>query len=334
MSAARRTGSLLIMTLWMVAVLTVLSVSIARHLSLEIRLTKNRLALEQARILARSGVYLAMQRLSLDQQESDGLSYDWLGDDWAYIPPTHPDDDPTRWVVPFPADGGTTEVRFAGHLTVQISDEERKLPLNTATPAILLALTGNAEMAQAIVDAFDEPDPAEDRPDDSPPYFAKNGPFVRHEELLDLPDMTNEVYDVLRAATSPHLLETEPMNINTVTPEVLRAMGVTESTIDAVTLFRDGPDGPTQHALDGVFTQAGVTILETLTNAIGVDLAGTDDGTLLSSNAFNVSSNVFTVTAEGRIARPPVRVRLEAVIRRTACGEGRPAPCIIAWKEG
>ena len=333
MSGTRRTGSLLIMTLWMVAVLTVLSVTIARHLSLEIRLTKNRLALEQARILARSGVYLAMQRLSLDQQESDGLSYDWLGDDWAYIPPTHPDDDPTRWVVPFPADEAT-DVRFAGHLTVQISDEERKLPLNAATPATLLALTGDAEIAQAIVDAFDEPDPAEDRPDEPPPYFAKNGPFVRHEELLDLPDMTNEVYDVLQAATSPHLLETEAMNINTVTPEVLRAMGVTESTIDALTLFRDGPDGPTQHALDGIFTQAGVAILETLTNAIGVDLAGTDDGTLLSSNAFNISSNVFTVAVEGRIARPPVRVRLEAVIRRTACGEGRPAPCIIAWKEG
>ena len=137
MNAPRRAGSLLIMTLWMVAVLTVLSVTIARHLSLEIRLTKNRLALEQARILARNGVYLAMQRLSRDQQESDGRSYDWLGDDWAYIPPTHPDDDPTRWVVPFPADDGDTEMRFAGYLTVQIRDEERKLPLNTATPATL-----------------------------------------------------------------------------------------------------------------------------------------------------------------------------------------------------
>ena len=333
MNGTRRTGSLLIITLWMIAVLTVLSVAIARHLSLEIRLTKNRLALEQAKILARSGIYLAMQRLSRDQEESDGLSYDWLGDDWAYIPPAQPDDDPTRWVVPFPADEAT-EVRFAGHLTVQISDEERKLPLNTATPAILLALTGDTGIVQAIVDAFDESDPAEDRPGGTPPYFAKNGPFVRHEELLDLPDMTSEVYDVLQAATSPHLLETEPMNINTVTFDVLRAMGVTESTIDSLTLFRDGLDGPTEHALDGIFTQAGVAILETLKNTIGIDLAGTDDGTLLSSNAFNVSSNVFTVAAEGHIARPPVRVRLEAVIRRAACGDGVPAPCIIAWKEG
>ncbi len=333
MSATRRTGSLLIMTLWMVAVLTVLSVTIARHLSLEIRLTKNRLALEQARILARNGVYLAMQRLSRDQQESDGRSYDWLGDDWAYIPPTHPDDDPTRWVVPFPADDGDTEMRFAGYLTVQIRDEERKLPLNTATPATLLALTGDAEMAQAIVDAFDAPDPAEDRPGGTPPYFAKNGPFVRHEELLDLPDMTREVYDVLQAATSPYLLETESMNINTVTPEVLRAMGVTESAIETLTRFRDGSDGPTAHEEDGIFTQAW-EIRRTLEAMLGITVQTENDINLLSSNAFDVTSNVFTVTVEGIITRPPVRVRLEAVIRRTDCREGRPAPCIIAWKEG
>ena len=44
------------MTLWLVTILSVLAVAIARYLSLEVRLTKYRLAREQAQALARSGI--------------------------------------------------------------------------------------------------------------------------------------------------------------------------------------------------------------------------------------------------------------------------------------
>jgi hypothetical protein len=54
----------------------------------------------------------------------------------------------------------------------------------------------------------------------------------------------------------------------------------------------------------------------------------------LSSNAFGVSSGTFTVVSEGLIEHPAVRVRVEAVVRRTACGPGQPEPCLIAWREG
>lgn len=346
---ARRTGSLLIITLWLVTILAVLVVAIARHLSLDIRLTKYRLALDQAKTLARSGIYLGMQRLEQDK-EPGGEEYDWLGDEWAYFPrpngvideagsPEDPGADSTVWVMPFRA-GQVESTSFTG-LTIRITDEERKLRVNTATTSHLTRLTRNEAISQAIVDACDEPDTAEDRPGGEPPYFAKNGPLVAPEELSDIPEMTPQIYETLRTHTSPYTTTGEPVNLNTATPEVMGALGLTGTTIQMITQFREGPDGSDAHEQDGIFRKPGLAILQTLKDHQGVDLTGTPDGNLLISDAFGVSSEVFTVAsevftivAEGRTERPRVHVRMEAVVRRKACGAGVPQPCLIAWREG
>ena len=322
------------MTLWVVVILSALAVAIARYLSLEIRLTSLRMAREQARMLARSGVYLAMQRLAHDAEapEEDGKNYDWAGDDWAYTPTSDPAADGSVWAVLFPLHG-RTEARLTGRADVRIADEGSRLDLNTAANGPLLQLTGDPVLMQAILDARDEPDTAEDHPELTPPYFAKNGPFAEPEELADLPGMTPEIYETLRANTSPYRLATEPVNINTASPETLAALGLSDRAVYLITQFREGSDGPQAHEQDGIFTDAGVAILETLKNAQGVDLAGTDDGTILSSNAFGVSSGLFRVTSEGIVDRPSARVVVEAVVRRTGCGDGAPSPCIIAWRE-
>lgn len=307
----RQRGSLLIITLWLVTILAVLAVAIARYLSLEIRLTKYRAAREQGLARARAGVVLAMQRLMLDAEdgETDGKAYDWLGDDWA---------------------GALT---LSGGLAVGMTDEERRLGLNGATAEQLTHLAGSAALAQTILDALDAPDPAEDDPAGDPPYAAKNGPFAALEELSDLPEMTPEAYHALRRATTPYTAAGEPLNLNTVSPEVMRAVGLSERAIQLVTQFREGADGEEAHAQDGIFGEGGLTVTQTLKDAEGVDLTGTPDGALLTSALFGVSSNVFTVTAEARTERPEVRVRLEAVVRRTGCRDGTPAPCIIAWRQ-
>jgi len=323
MRRAARRGSILLISLSLVAVLSVLAVSVGRQLSLDVRLTKHRLAHAQAMALARSGAALALQRVARDAAESDGKVYDWLGDEWA-TPPAVPPDEPGGWLVPGPAQA---EVR------IHITDEGRKLSLNDATLPQLVRLTGDEAVAQAIIDAHDEPDPAEDAPEGTPPYFAKNGPFAAPEELGDLPGMTPERYEILRDHTSPYRALSEPMNLNTATPEVLRAVGLTEPAVQLVLAYRDGPDGAEAHEQDGVFTASGLAVLQTLKDAEGVDLTGTEDGTLLSSGLFGVSSTVFTVVAEGATARPAARARVEAVIRRAGCGEGGPEPCIVAWRE-
>ena len=308
----RREGSLLIISLWLVTLLSLLAIAIARYLSLEIRLTKYRAARDEATILARDGVFLALQQLAEDAKqgekndagESSELAYDWRGDDWAQL---------TAVATPEPSRS----------ITLQILDEQRKLNLNAATKEQLTQLTGSTQLAEEIVDARDEPDPAEDRPASNPPYLAKNAPFAAPEELGDLPEMTPEAYNIMKDSTTPYAGAGEPLNINTVTPAVLRALGVTESTVQLLERFRQ----------DGGFRQGGLVVLETLKNEAGVNLTGTPDGALLSGPLFGVTSNTFTVVSEGRIERPPVRVRVEAVVRRTGCPGNAPT-CVIAWRAG
>ena len=324
-----RQGSFLIVSLWLVAILSALAVATARFLSLEIRVTKYRESREQAFALARSGIFLAMQRLAEDTQEADGSVADWLGDDWAYFPWQ---EDPTRWVVPFQAASGEGG-RMRGRVEIQITDEAGKLRLNAADqrdPAELRRLIGSDLAAQAIIDALDAPAPdAEDDPRTSPPYVAKNGPVVALEELNDLPGMTPQMYDILKANASPYVWANEPININTVEPDVLRAMGLSEAAVQEVVTFRNGPDGRDAHEQDGVFPAG--RIAETIDARMELSDA---DFSLLSNPAFGVSSQVFTVVSTGIIQRPPTRATITAVIRRAGCPAGAPQPCVVAWRQG
>lgn len=328
-----RAGSLLIVSLWLVTILSVLAVAIARHLSLEVRMTKYRLAREQAKELARSGVFLAMQRLAKDIQtpEADGKNYDWLGDEWAVFPQEDHNADPSVWVVPFPAPGHPVD-RFSGSMRIRVIDEGRKLHLNQAITAQLARLVKDEALAQTMMDARDEPDPSEDRSADAVPYFAKNGPIIALEELNDLPGMTQETYAVLAANATPYHAA-EPVNINTATSETLKALGLSDATVQLILHYRDGPDGPIEHEQDGFFTEAGQNIINILKDHEGVDLTGTPDGNLLLTGALGVTSDMFTINSEAIIQDPVIRVRLEVVVRRAGCGDGVPSPCIMAWRE-
>lgn len=322
-----RAGSLLVITLWLVAIVSMVAIAIARSLSLEVKLAKYRAAREQARTLARSGVYLAMKRLA---KEPEPEEYDWLGDDWAYFPTEAPDGDASQWVISC-AEGEQVPGPAGSHLRVRITDEERRLPLNTSTIEQLFALTQDQAIAQTIINARDDEEPeqlAEDRPDEDPPYFAKDGPFAAPEELVDLPDMTPDARANLQLHTSPHLTGEAKMNINTMGAEGLSAVGLHPTVVGKIVEFRDGPDGP--------FEGGGTEIVDKVRELVGgVAFDGGDyvEDQRLLQDAFGTSSDTFTVMVEGVIERPAVRVRVEAVVRREGCGEEMPAPCIIAWRE-
>jgi type II secretory pathway component PulK len=301
----RSRGSLLVITLWLVAMVSLIAIAIARSLSLEVRLAKYRAAREQVLALARGGVSLALRRLADDaaQPEADGKFYDWPGDDWAWIPQETLEAGGTSWVV---SCAGATD---AGEARVRIQDEAGKLPLNTATKDQLVRLLADEPLAQAVVDARDEPDPAEDRPDDDPPYFAKNGPFAVPEELAELPGITPASLALLSAHASPYVEDADRVNLNTAEPDVLRALGLSESTVQLIVQFREGADGPVAHEQDGIFRDAGLAVVETLKDQQGVDLTATEDGNLLISNAFGVASETFRITAEGDPFRRPATKR-------------------------
>lgn len=305
MRVAQRSGSLLVITLWLVTILTVLVVAIARYLSLEIRITKHRLAHEQARWLARSGVYLAMQRLARDV-EPDGHAYDWLQDDWAQAP------------------------QASGDLEITIADLERALDVNAADAATLTRLIGSADVANAIVDYADEDHngPLE-APDEERAYVPKNGLVTTLEELRDVPGQTEEIFERLQRFTFavPEPGPTPLVNVNTAGREVLLAV-VAQSSLDeaAQTLLVNKLEA---------FREQGhyVTNLAPQVEADSEAALAQFDGTELQTiqTHFSAASQLFTIHATGRVDRPPVQYRVRAVVKRSAPGE---RPAILSWSEG
>ena len=315
----RRRGSLLIVTLWLVAVLSVLAITIARYLSLEVKLTKYHLAREQAKALARSGVYLAMQRLAADLPEA----VDWLGDDWSF-------DATAPWLVPA-APGG--DPGRDTHLEIVITDEERKLDLNSprATQNALTALAGLPQVAQAVVDALDPPEPErEDRPEI--PYYAKNGPMHALEELADLPEM-QEHPDARAALTAESTVFADGrVNVNTASALVLEAIKPPDLA-GLIRMFVDrrgaGADQQLGTADDCLLTSDAGSVQQ-IADCLGADAALVQN----LVNDLSAQSVVFTIVSRGVVAVPPARYQVTAVVRRHGCPAEGPEPCIVAWREG
>lgn len=302
----RRRGSLLVMTLWIVTILGALSVAVARYLSTEVRLTRYRLARHEARELARSGVSLAQQLILQDKDPVD-----WSRESWA------------EPLTLRPVEGRT--------LTVTITDEERKLNVNTATFAQLQSLLlGDGTLAQAIVDYVDDdplPDPAEDRLNDTPPYYAKDGPIAVLEELNDLQDLDEDAHALLEANTTPHTGTAQnggPLNINTATRLAMLAFGLSEYTVNLIDEVRDAPNGRFEPPRTIVLT------LQDHNWTIADPAQAVKEQTLLST--MTMSSFVFLVVTEGMVEQPEVRVRIQAVIQRST-DPTSPTPKIIAWRE-
>ncbi len=341
-----KSGSLLIVTLWLVVILSVLAVAIARHLSLEVRITKYRMARERARVLARSGVYVAMTRLGQEQSPSE--SYDWLKSDWAQPPNSDPTD-PTKWVLEAAANGpaGATS---GNRIEVRMIDEERKLNLNgmpgagnALFTAVSTLLSHSDELAARIVDYIDPDEtPAvfgaakglEEDNSKIPPYHAKNSTLAAPEELLEIPGiatMTSTIRTTLFQSTSVYTTADAKLNINTVSPSVLVALGFRPEVAEAMRLCRER---------DLIFKESSdlLSTAEGCLGPAGLSLSPEERSQLLS--VFGVNSHLFTVQSDGiallspgQTASPSVRVRVEVVVERSTDPKKTP-PKILAWREG
>ena len=313
----RRSGSLLVITLWLITILSVFAVAIARHLSLEIRLTKRRLAREQAIAMAHSGVYLAMQRLSRDAAapEADGQSYDWLGDDWAVMSATGTPD-PSAWVIPF---GLQDSTRFQGTVTIHITDEERKLNVNTVAEPVLsklLELVGApADLARPILDDID---PDEEPPSETPAYAPKNAPMAAIEELLEVHG-TAPVFSKLGRVLTASAGATVPptVNINTAERDVLLALGGDPGVVEALTASRPGIDGRLGTEDDCRATDMVQAAAELSACALGGDEVRVASLLGLPTATFTVHSSAFRIQVDAVVEPQQVQRHVEAIVQRT-----------------
>jgi general secretion pathway protein K len=145
----------------------------------------------------------------------------------------------------------------SGEFSLRITDEERKININTASPEVLKKLftviLGGAEsdaegLASSIVDWRDE--------DSAPlaqgaendyyaylkfPYECKNAPFDFLDELLLVRGMSATIYDKVKNYLT--VWGSGIVNVNTANAAVLVVLGLDEALAAKVADYRAGEDG-------------------------------------------------------------------------------------------
>ncbi len=250
-----RRGVAMVIVMWVILVLSLMISGLAFTMHVETQVASFSRKELKAEMLARAGVEVARMQLILAQQSPTEAGFDAPQQAWATN---------EEWYVNHEL--GTEN--FTGTYNVTVTDEECKLPINTATADQLHRLLDQLDVdpsdADVIVDSIqdwiDENDlhrlnGAEDQYYEtlSPPYRAKNAPLDRVEELLLVRGVTPELMygtpateedagrfglvDLLTATSSGQV------NINTASPLVLQALlGANESQLQLILNRRDGAD--------------------------------------------------------------------------------------------
>lgn len=224
----------MVVALFVFSLAVILAVSMTSQQSIDIRRTSNVLDYDQAKLYTFALEQWGGRILTQDAEDTE---YDHNGETWA------------REIQPFPVEGGQIVGRatdLGGRFNINNLIQNEKV--NAQQLAILRRLLANLRLDTAIADAvldwIDEnneptfPDGAEelDYLSLDTPYRAANEPIMDISELRLIKGVTAEVFAVLR----PHvtaLPENNKLNVNSITPELMRALAEGVSASDAEKLI-------------------------------------------------------------------------------------------------
>jgi general secretion pathway protein K len=308
-------GVAIVIVLWVVMVLSLLISDFAFTMHVETQTAAYARKELKAEMLARSGIEVAKMQLLLHAQSAADAGYDALNQDWK-----------------------TNTDLFVNHelgegmFNVKITDEESRMPLNTASELqlqrLMTLLSVDPSDGDIIVDSIMD---WRERGDLHrlngaksdyylsllPPYRAKDAPFDRVDELVLVRGVTPELFHGTPAtdkdAAQPGLadvfttMSSGQINVNTASPIVLQAMlGLSDVQVQAVLARRDGPDGIPGTDDDMPFHSAGEFFA-----TIGTLDAAT---TQAAQGQVAVSSSFFTIRSTGEVSG--VKYTILATVRR------------------
>jgi general secretion pathway protein K len=228
---ADQAGTVLLLVILILALISVLILSWAQEWRTELRLAANYREAHQCRRLAEAGVYYALGKLVSTKVEEASFLQNPLGAPTTEVKPTAWQGDQRPYLLELP--GGWVEIRLA--------DEAGKINLNRAPEDILLnfftVLGFSPARVRTMVDSIqdwrsrgDTPRPYGAKSDYylslDPPYVAKNSNFEAVTELAWVRGFEN-------SPLIPRLCEwltvqgtSSGVNVNTAPLQVLLAMGL------------------------------------------------------------------------------------------------------------
>ncbi|MFA6217116.1 MAG: hypothetical protein WDL87_05640 [Candidatus Omnitrophota bacterium] len=185
----------LIITLWTLVILAILAISIAHRVSFSLRMSnyqKNKL---KAQYLSHAGLNRAIREIDNDQTpDCDSLLENWANNKDIF----------------------------------EVTDQERKININTASRELLLTLLENCQIPDAsslfdniLIWRGDKAD--ENKIYEKSGYSCKAEKFSAPEELLLVKDFTREYLTMLKDLITIYGNSTkETLNVNTASPETLK----------------------------------------------------------------------------------------------------------------
>ena len=275
-----RSGTILISVLWILVILTVLTVSLGRNTHVELSLVKHAVGKIKSKYIARAGFVYALERIRKDSADPDAAKQDTLYQCGVRLGDEESLQKAFKGIavgdgyfdVQYIPDGEKGKKIYYG-----FQDEERRININALTfqnynvlSALITALGFDEATAKtvayAVLDWKDEDDSPADvtygAEDDyyqslAKPYHCKDRPFDSTDELLLVRGMTPEIYDALKDQVTVFPKQgILRVNFNTA-PEVVltalaRAMSAalpdlapsdTDTLVDKILRYRRGEDG-------------------------------------------------------------------------------------------
>ena len=311
-------GSLLILVLFALVLLSLLAFSVGHTVQQKLNVVMRLEARENLRLAAGAAVKQASVLLS---ESGGGGSYQSLNQSWSnnevlWKKATIGN---SQYSITASGTPGDSEAIYG------LTDEDRKINLNTAAPGPLqklfeVAASVEREEARCIVaairDWIDEDEDLNDGGAESkdysnrkPPYGSKNAIFNDLQELRWVQGITPEIF----SKVAPYLtLDGSRVNVNTATQTVLTAMGLNSNIASKIISYRKGKDGKEGTADDGVFKDL-AEISDVLSRSIFLNEADKQNLDSVFAAGFSVNSTFFNAAVDAQVNQRQ-KIKVNAVL--------------------
>jgi len=316
-------GSILIVTLWALAILLLLAVGLAYRVGLELHLTRYAADRLKAFYVAKAGLERA-EALLLEEGSSEEL-VDSFQEKWSKDETLFKEKEVGGgfFSVSYssPQSGDEKRIRYG------MEDEESRIPLNSAGSDILQKIPGLEEEVVKSIRAWrgdKDLTPEETTREDNyyasleKPYSRKGKPLETVEELLLVRGVTLSLYNALNRFLTVY--GSGKVNLNTASAETLEYLGLPKEIVQRIVELRKGEDGALGTPDDTVFKKVPDLISPEIIKSLRLDQdqqLGLTNFLSARQGILAVQSTAFRIQSEGLLRQGGVKKRIVAIVDRS-----------------
>ena len=299
-------GTILITSLWILSILSILAIGIGFRVSIEVRLSKYNMDRLKALYFAKASFYKSQAILLKNNRD-----YNTMRECGISLPL----DKELQNIFSEKLEDGAFETGYVqeGVNYYGMSDEERKININTAPQAVLQNLLGSdkEELAASIINWRGTAQTLKGAWDNyykslSPPYECKHANFSCIEELMFVKGMAPELFESIKDYLTVYGNPEGKVNINTASKRVMLAFGLSDGVADIIIGIRNGPDKTAATKDDGYFSGD-------IAGQLGLP-EGSDRAVL--GKYFTTRSNYFRIESKGMVNRSRITSKIVCIFNK------------------